>query len=315
MPPVEALRDLLAAYSNLVNFLGVNALLALSIYVTLACGQLSVGNAAFMGIGAYTATLLGLRLGVPFLPSLLSGALLGGLAAFLLGVPVLRLRGVFLAIATLGFGEIARIVALNATPLTGGALGINGIPPRTETWHIYLALGLALFGFWRVRGSRVGYAWEAIREDETAARTMGIDTTRYKVLAFSIGGALAGLAGGLAAHFTFFIGPNEYGFAQATNILVYAIVGGTGVFWGPVLGSTLITLLPEVLRGSGLAAGAARLFANGLILLLVILFLPNGLVSLFRRRVPHDGSADPPLASSAFEDAPDTPLTAGAARV
>ena len=303
------MSDFLAAYSNLINYLGINALLALSIYATLATGQLSIGNAAFMGIGAYTAALLGMRLGVPFLPSLVAGALLGALAALLLGLPVLRLRGVFLAIATIGFGEIVRIFALNATPLTGGALGLNGIPPKTETWQIYLALALALFLFWRIRGSRVGHAWEAIRQDETAARTIGIDTTRYKVLAFSLGGLLAGLAGGLAAHFTFFIGPNEYGFAQATNILVYAVVGGSGVFWGPVLGSTLITLLPEVLRGLGVTAGAFRLFVNGLILLLVILFLPNGLASLFSlRRRRRQAIA---TASSSFEDAPDAPLQTG----
>lgn len=285
------MTDFLAAYSNLINFLGINALLGLSIYATLATGQLSVGNAAFMGIGAYTTALLGMRLGVPFLPSLILGSLAGGLAAFLLGLPVLRLRGVFLAIATIGFGEIVRIVALNITPVTGGAMGLNGIPPLTQTWQIYLALAVALFVFWRIRGSRLGYTWEAIRQDEVAARNLGIDTTRHKVIAFTIGGLLAGLAGGLAAHFTFFIGPNEYGFTQATNILVYAVVGGAGVFWGPVLGSTLITLLPEVLRGTGVTAGALRLFVNGLILLLVIVFLPNGLASLFRwRRRPVPGS-------------------------
>ena len=112
---------------------------------------------------------------------------------------------------------------------------------------------------------------------------MGINTTLYKTLALTLGGAIAGLAGGLAAHFTFIIGPNEYGFASAVNILIYAVVGGTGVFWGPVLGSTLITLLPEVLRGANVTAGAIRLFVNGLILLLVIVFLPNGLASLFTR--------------------------------
>src|SRR3954452_14634777 len=227
------LDDLLANYSSLINFLGVNALLALSIYTTLACGQLSMANAAFMGIGAYTAVLLGLRLSVPFALSLLAGAVLGALVAYLLGLPVLRLRGVYLAIATIGFGEIVRIALLNATPLTGGAGGITGVPPLTQTWHIYLSVALVLFLFWRIRGSRLGYAWEAIRDDETAARTMGINTTLYKSVALTLGGAIAGLAGGLAAHFTFIIGPNEYGFAAAVNILIYAVVGGTGVFWGP----------------------------------------------------------------------------------
>ena len=279
------MSDLLATYSSLINFLGINALLALSMYVCLACGQLNLANAAFMGIGAYAATLLGLRLGWPFLLSLLAGAAIGCGIALLLGLPVIRLRGVYLAIATIGFGEIVRIIALNATPVTGGALGINGIPPKTQTWHIYLALAVSLWVFWRIRRGPLGYAWEAIREDETAARTMGIDATRYRSIAFALSGTLAGLAGGLAAHFTFFIGPNEYGFANAVTILTYAIVGGTGVFWGPVLGSTLITLLPEVLRGVGVTAGAVRLFVNGLLLLLVIVFLPNGLASIFRKRV------------------------------
>src|SRR5262245_27548604 len=132
MGPTGALSDFLATYASLVDFLGVNALLALSIYPTLASGQLSLGNAAFMGIGAYTAALLGLRLGWPLLPSLVGGSALAALTALVLGLPVLRLRGVFLAIATIAFGEIVRIAALNMTPLTGGAIGLNGIPAVTE---------------------------------------------------------------------------------------------------------------------------------------------------------------------------------------
>ena len=278
------MADFLATYANLINFLGINALLATSIYTTLACGQLSLANAAFMGIGSYTAVLLGMRGGWPFAPSVASGMVLAGVAAAVLGLPVLRLRGVFLAIATIGFGEIVRIIVLNARPLTGGAQGINGIPVRTETWHIYLAVAVVLYLLWRIRGSRLGYAWEAIREDEVAARAMGVNTSLYKLIALSLGGALAALAGALAAHATFFIGPNEYGFSTAVAILTYAVVGGAGTFWGPVLGSTLITLVPEVLRGVGVSAGAVRLFVNGLILLLVIVFLPNGLSSLFQRR-------------------------------
>src|ERR1043165_135142 len=126
------MADFLATYANLINFLGINALLGLSIYATLATGQLSVGNAAFMGIGAYTAALLVMRLGVPFPPALLVGSLAAGGAALLLGLPVVRLSGVFLAIATIGFGEIVRIVALNATSVTGGAQGLNGVPPLTH---------------------------------------------------------------------------------------------------------------------------------------------------------------------------------------
>jgi branched-chain amino acid transport system permease protein len=275
------MTDLWLTYQSLVYFLGINAILSLSIYVTLASGQLSLAQAAFMGIGAYAAALLTVRLHAPFPLALAAGAVAPALVALPLGVPVLRLRGVFLAIATIGFGEVVRVVILNL-PGTGGALGLNGIPNTTRLWHIALVLGLAVFLFWRLRGSRAGYALESIRQDETAARALGVDATAYKVLAFVSGAVLAGLAGALAAHFTFFIGPNEYGFDRAVTVLLYAIVGGTGVFWGPLLGAGLLTVLPEALRASGVQAGAARLFVNGAILVAVILFAPNGLAGLIR---------------------------------
>jgi len=279
------LQNFYAAHQALIYFMGINALLALSLYFTLAAGQLSLANAAFMGIGAYTAALLTIKLDAPFALAIAAGALLPALVAVPLGLPVLRLRGVFLAIATIAFGEVVRIVALN-WGFTGGALGLSGIPAKTHLWHIALALVVTLYVLWRIRGSRMGYAFEAIREDESAAKTMGINTTYYKLAAFVLGAAVAGVAGGLSAHFIFFISPNDYGFSQAVDILVYAIVGGIGNFLGPVLGAWLITLIPEYLRSAkpfGVGAGWETLFLNGLILLLVVLFLPNGLVSLFGR--------------------------------
>ncbi len=277
------MADLWATYQSLVTFLGINAILALSVYATLAAGQLSLAQAAFMGIGAYAAALLTMRLQAPFPLALLAGALVPALIALPLGIPVLRLRGVFLAIATIGFGEVVRVVIINL-PFTGGALGLNGIPNKTRLWHVALVLALAVYFFWRLRGSRTGYGLEAIRQDETAARGMGVAATSYKVWAFVAGAVLAGTAGALAAHYTYFIGPNEYGFDRAVSILLYAIVGGSGVFWGPLLGAGLLTVLPEVLRGAGVQAGALRLFLNGAILVAVILFAPNGLAGLFRRQ-------------------------------
>ncbi|WP_454903945.1 branched-chain amino acid ABC transporter permease [Variovorax gossypii] len=270
---MEALDNFWSVYSNLVLSLGINGLLALSIWLTLACGMLALANAAFMGIGAYTASILTLNYGAPFPVAIAAGMAAPALVAFIIGKPTLRLSGVYLAMATLAFGEVVRIAILNAESLTGGALGLNGIPQSTEWWHVALALVLVLLVLWRIRRSKVGRAFEAIKEDETAAGLMGIDVAGHKMLAFVLGGAIAGLAGTLNAHLTFFIGPAEYGFNRAVDILTMAILGGIGSLTGPVLGGTILTLLPETLRG----LGAFRLVVNGFILVLIVLFLPKGI--------------------------------------
>jgi branched-chain amino acid transport system permease protein len=285
------MTDLLLAYQSLFAFVGINGLLALSVYATLSCGQLSLANAGFMAIGAYTAALLTLHArAVPFIAVLAAAALVPAVVAVPLGLPVLRLRGVFLAIATVGFGEVVRLFFVN-WDYTNGAMGLVAIPQRTQLWTIALALALSLYVLGRLRGSRTGYALEAIREDETAARTMGIYTTGHKMAMLVLGAALAGLAGGLEAHFTFMVAPGGYRFERVVDWLVQAVVGGTAVFYGPVIGAAFLTVLPEVLREAGtrlgLAPGPFRMFLNGAILLAVILYLPNGLVSLpgrLRRR-------------------------------
>ncbi len=281
-----SLRDLWLTYQSAVGFIGVNALLALSVYTTLACGQLSLANAGFMALGGYTAALLTLHTALPFAAVLAAGALLPAVVAVPLGLPVLRLRGVFLAIATVGWGEVVRLGLVN-WDYTNGALGLVAIPQRAGIPVIYLCLALAAFVLWRVQGSKVGYALESIRQDEPAARTMGIDTTAYKLSMFALGAALAGLAGGLEAHFTFMVSPSGYSFARVVDMLVYAVVGGVVSFAGPILGAAFLTLLPELLREvsrvAGLEPGPLRLFVNGGVLLLVIVFLPNGIVSLPER--------------------------------
>ena len=275
--------DALLAYESLAGFVALNALLALSVHATLSCGQLSLANAGFMAIGAYAAALLTTRAGWPFPAALAAAAALPALVAVPLGLPVLRLRGVFLAIATIGFGEVVRLFLVN-WEYTDGALGLVGVPQLTSLPLAWGCLAVALYGFWRLRGSRTGYALEAIREDEAAARTMGIDASRHKLAMFAVGGALAGLAGGLEAHLTFMVAPSGYGFGRAVDMLVYAVVGGAASPVGPVLGAAFLTALPEALRAAGgalgIPPGPLRLFLNGLVLLLVILFLPNGIVSL-----------------------------------
>lgn len=278
----QKLELLYAAYNSVFNFIGINSLLALSLYVTLSAGQLSLGNAAFAGIGGYTAGILSMQLGASYPVALISGALLAGLVAAALGYPVLRLRGVFLAIATLAFGEVVRIAAVNLK-ITGGAEGLTPIPNKTKTWMIYLALAAVSYFIAVLRRSKTGWSFASIREDETAASAMGINTTYYKTLAFTIGAMIAGLAGGMSAHLNYIITPSEFGFSAAVQLLIYNIVGGTRIWYGPILGATLLTSLPEILRATGVTAGPIRMGINGFILLMVILFLPNGLVSLFSR--------------------------------
>ena len=278
-----AIGDLYATYQSTLGYIGINALLALSVYTTLSCGQLALGNAGFMALGAYAAALATVHAGLPFPLALAAAALAPAAVAVPLGLPVLRLRGVFLAIATIGFGEIVRLAIVN-WDFAGGAQGIVAIPQKASLPLIALCLAAALFVLGRLRGSKWGFALEAIREDEPAARTMGIPTAAYKLAMLVLGAALAGVAGGLEAHFTFMVAPNGFSFERVVDMLVFAVVGGARTFWGPAVGAAFLTVLPEFLRELsplvGLEPGPTRLMINGLILLAVILFLPNGLVSL-----------------------------------
>lgn len=277
MPPW--LDDLLWTYQNLIYALGVNGLLALSMYVVLAIGQLSLGQAAFMGLGAYSSALMTLKLGMPFWAVLPLSMVTPVLFALAIGVPTLRLSGVYLAIATIGLGEVLRAVYLNIN-LFGGALGLSGIPERAGTGLIYGTLFLALLALWLVGRSGIGRAMEAMREDEVAAQVMGVPIARYKMAALVTSAAIAGLAGCLSAHVSSFIGPNEYGFEPAVTILSYVLLGGVGTPLAPVLGAWVLTLLPEVLRGFADARG----IVNGLIIVVAVLFLPRGLLAWRMKR-------------------------------
>jgi branched-chain amino acid transport system permease protein len=274
------LDDFFFTYQALIYGLGVNGLLALSMYVVLAIGQLSLGQAAFMGIGAYVSALLTIKFEAPFATALLAGMLAPALAAALIGVPTLRLSGVYLALATIGLGEVLRIFYLNSE-IAGGALGLPGIPQQGGAWLIYLCLGIALAVLMAIGRSRVGRAMEAMREDETAAGIMGINVRLYRFSALIASAVLAGLAGALSADVSSFIGPNEYGFDQAVTILSFALLGGIGSPFGPVLGAAILTLLPEVLR----PLHDFRFVVNGLIIVIAVLFMPRGLLAWRFRRI------------------------------
>ena len=173
---MESLAELYSTYQSTLAYIGINALLALSVYATLSCGQLALSSAGFMAIGAYAGAILTMNAKAPFPFALAAATALPALVAVPLGLPVLRIRGVFLAIATVAFGEVVRLGLVN-WDYVNGAQGIVAIPQLTSVWMIYLALALVLLLLWRLRGSKWGYALEAIREDEAAARTMGIPTT------------------------------------------------------------------------------------------------------------------------------------------
>ena len=271
--------DLFWTYQSLIYALGINGLLALSMYVVLAVGQLSLGQAAFMGLGAYSSALMTLQLKLPFLVVLPLSVVVPVVFALAIGLPTLRLSGVYLAIATIGLGEVLRAVYLNVDAL-GGALGLSGIPDSAGVGAIYGLLLVAIVALWLVGRSRIGRAMEAMREDETAAQVMGVPVRRYKMGALLASAVLAGVAGCLSAHVSSFIGPNEYGFDPAVTILSYALLGGIGTPLAPVLGAWVLTLLPEVLRG----ISDVRLVVNGVIIVVAVLFLPNGLLARRMRR-------------------------------
>ena len=288
---MDDLQAFFEAYQTTIGFVGLNAILALSVWLTLYTGQLTLGNAAFMGIAAYSSALLTMKAGLPFPFALLCGALLAAAISLPLGATVFRLRGVYLAIATLAFGEVVR-VAILAIPITGRGQGLVGIPPKTELWHIYASLVVIGYVCARLRISSVGRAWAAIREDEVAAASQGIPVRRYKLAAFVLGALMAGWAGAMAAHFNFAIQPDEYGFARAIQILVFAIVGGIPSVLGPILGAVLLTTLPAVLQ----PLQEYRDILQGAVLVAVIVYLPRGLATVFdvRRaaRLRHAGAQD-----------------------
>jgi branched-chain amino acid transport system permease protein len=268
------LDNFMFSYQAVIFAVGINGLLALSMYAVLAVGQLSLGQAAFMGIGAYVSALLTINLDWPFGGVLLAAMLVPALLALLIGGPTLRLTGVYLALATIAIVEILRIF-LNASSYTGGALGLSGIPNKTTVLLIYGSLAAVLLGFVLVARSRLGRAMEAVREDEVAAGVMGVNLPAIKLGALVVSAMIAGLAGALNAHANSFIGPNDYSFEHAVTIISFALLGGIGSPFGPVLGAAILTLLPEVLT----SLQDFKLVVNGFIIVVAVLYMPRGLLT------------------------------------
>jgi len=294
----------------LIN-VGVNVVLAVSLNVVNGfTGQFSLGHAGFMAVGAYTSAKITLAFAdvqLAFLPEAVSDQLVfavalaasmavTGLAGFVVGMPSLRLRGDYLAIVTLGFGEIIRSIIENVAWL-GGALGLSGLPRRTNVVWIGISAVATVIMARRLAGSTQGRALFAIREDEVAAEAMGVDTTGYKVRAFAISAAYAGLAGALSAHLIQLATPGSYGFIRSMEVVVMVVLGGLGSITGSVIAAALLTISLEGLRGFQ----EYRMVVYALLLVVLMLTRPQGILGsrelwdLWRRPRP---PANPPLAST-----------------
>ena len=265
--------------AGLLADVGILLLGALSVYVILSTGQLSLGNAGFMGIGAYLASVLTVEAGLPITPALLAAAAACGLVGVVVGFPALRLKGIYLAMATLGFGEMVRSLFLNLD-YTGGSGGYHGMK-LVSTAYIWAWAGGLLLLVVLLERSRLWLELRAVHDDETAADIIGLNTTAVKVGAFGFGAAVAGVSGGLFAHHHLYVEPGNFGFERSIEFVLAVILGGSTVAPGALVGAGLLVLLPEFLR----VVADWRLAAFGALLILVLLTRRQGILDrdLFRR--------------------------------
>jgi branched-chain amino acid transport system permease protein len=284
-------------YARIVNLIGINITLAVSLnLINGLAGQFSIGHAGFLAVGGYTATYLTVYHGaaitgafgrtvtdpvgasIIMVPSLLAGAAAAAVAGLLVGIPSLRLKGDYLAIVTLGFGEIIRVIILNI-PAVGGATGFTDAVPITNFFWIFAVAILTIVITRNISLSTFGRALFAIRSDEIAAEAMGINTTRYKVMAFVISAALAGVAGGLSGQlFANPLNPQNLNFVKSIEVIVMIVLGGIGSITGAVLGATTLTILPEALRTFDQQFPGLRMVIYALLLILLMIFRPQGLL-------------------------------------
>ena len=257
---------------NLI-LIAINIIMAASLnLINGYTGQFSLGHAGFMAVGAYVSAIITVKFQLPFLLAIVVGALASGLLGLLIGLPTLRLNGDYLAIATLGLGEIIRITILN-TPYVGGASGFMGIPRYTNfAWAFFVCL-FTLFFIKNLVNSSHGRACISIRENEIAAEAMGIDTTKYKVLAFTIGAAFAGVAGALFAHYFYIAHPASFTFMMSFNYLTMVVMGGLGSITGSVAGAVILTFVSAALA----SWPEWRMIVYSLVLILLMIYRPQGL--------------------------------------
>ncbi len=269
--------------------IAINAIVVVGLNLLIGyAGQISLGHAGFFGLGAYASAVLTDGYGWPSLLALPAGAILVGVLAFIIARPILRLRGHYLAMATLGFGMIVTIILNNESSITGGPDGMT-VPPLTifglevygeKVWY-WIFGGLLLLAVWlalNIIDSPIGRALRAVHGSETAAQVAGIDTTVYKVLIFVVSALFAGLVGSLAAHYSGFITPQEAGFFRSIEFVTMVVIGGMASTFGAVVGAVLLTLLPQLLADFE----QWEMVIFGAILMGTMIFLPKGLVPSLR---------------------------------
>jgi branched-chain amino acid transport system permease protein len=259
-------------YASLFAEAGILLLGALSVYIILATGQLSLGNAAFMAIGAYLSSYLTVEVGMPVTPALIVSAIAAGIIGVIVGFPALRLKGIYLAMATLGFGEMIRSFFINF-PAMGGSGGFHGMA-HISVGYIWAWAGGILVVLILVERSRVWLEMQAVHDDETAAGLVGLNSVAIKVSAFGIGAAVAAISGGLFAHHHVYIEPANFGFERSIDFVLATILGGSTLGLGSLIGAILLVFLPEFLR----PIADWRLAAFGTLLILVLLVRRQGIV-------------------------------------
>lgn len=260
---------------------------ALGLHLVLRMGQMSIGHGAFMGIGAYTSTLLVMSAGLPWVLSFVAAGLLSAAVAAVIGPIILRLRGVFFSLVTFTFGEIVRLAMIEWRGLTGGSPGIAQVPPPFEAAaqplpYYYLVLGCAALAFllvWRILRSDIGNALDSIAVSDGLAEANGVPTRRLKIAIFVLACGMVGIAGSLQAHFIHFISPDSYTFKESVQFILINVIGGATTIWGPVLGSIFIVAFPEMLR----SWVEYQWLIYGIVLVALMAYLPGGLMEVVHK--------------------------------
>ena len=259
-------------FAGLLADIGILTLGALSVYIILSTGQLSLGNAGFMGIGAYSASWLTVEAGVPMTLAVVIAAAVSGTVGVIVGFPALRLKGIYLAMATLGFGEMVRSFFLNFTP-TGGAGGYHGMQ-IISVGYIWAWTGGLVVLVMMLERSRLWLGLRAVHDDETAAELVGLNAVALKVGAFGFGAAMAGISGALFAHHHLYIEPSNFGFQHSIELVLAVILGGSTIAPGSIFGAGLLVLLPEYLR----FLADWRLAAFGTLLIVILIVRRQGIL-------------------------------------